>query len=182
MNDASRIICAGPPREGGGRRLSPPCDRWSGGEVPGVRARTPRAGAGRPWCAALLGAALALAYAAGPARAQAELPDDWAVLHDARVEVQKGLREGRDERWLVMRYLAPQIARDGGSLAYEDVADAIDALCDGPGLATARAHESPVDQIVITVMDRVVEWGLPNPEATQFIASYVVTQSGCEWQ
>ncbi|MFY0635920.1 MAG: hypothetical protein JXQ91_19075 [Vannielia sp.] len=111
-----------------------------------------------------------------------ELPEGWAVFHDALVERHLGIRDGEDERWLVMRYLAPQIARQGGTLGYEDVAAEMDALCNGEALATAKAHESPIDQIVIALMDRVVERGQPDPEATQFIASYLVTEAGCEWQ
>lgn len=104
------------------------------------------------------------------------------MLHDALVEVHVGRTEGAEERWLVMRYLAPQIAREGGTLGYDDVAGEMDALCNGAGLATAAGHESPVDQIVIALMDRVVERGQPDPQATQFIASYDITEAGCEWR
>lgn len=148
------------------------------GLEPDVRVRSFRAGEGRPRRGALI---LGLLFFASPACA-AELPEDWAAFHDAVVEVHVGRTEGAEERWLVMRYLAPQIARDGGSLGYEDVAEEMDALCNGEGLSTALAHESPVDQIVITLMDRVVERGQPDPEATQFIASYDVTEAGCEWR
>ena len=149
------------------------------GLTPDVRVRPFRTGEGRPRC----GAFTALIFAtATPALAEGSLPAEWAVFHDARVEVHPGTTEGAEERWLVLRYIAPEIAREGGSLGYEDVAAGMDALCDGEGLATARAHESPVDQIVITVMDRAMERGQPNPEATQFIATYAVTEAGCAWQ
>lgn len=149
------------------------------GLQPDVRVRPLRAGEGRPWRGALLTAALALT---APFAAAADLPEGWAEFHDAIVEVHAGRTEGAEERWLVMRYLAPGIAREGGSLGYDDVALEMDALCNGQALATAKAHESPVDQIVITLMDRVVERGQPDPQATQFIASYSVTETGCEWQ
>ena len=148
------------------------------GLEPDVRVRSLRAGEGRP----RRGATLALMLALSTPAAAADLPEGWATFHDARVEVHAGQTEGAEERWLVMRYLAPAIAREGGTLGYDDVALEMDALCNGQALATARAHESPVDQIVITLMDRVVERGQPDPEATQFIASYLVTEAGCEWE
>ncbi len=149
------------------------------GLMPNVRVRLLRAGEGRPWRGV---AFLALIFAAQPAFAAPVLPEGWAEFHDAVVEVHAGAAEGAEERWLVMRYLAPEIAREGGSLGYEDVAMEMDALCNGQALATAKAHESPIDQIIIALMDRVVERGQPDPAATQFIASYVVTEAGCEWQ
>lgn len=149
------------------------------GLMPSVRVRSLHAGEGRPWRGVQI---MALLLFSTPALAAGDLPEDWATFHDARVELHSGLTEEQDERWLVMRYIAPQIARQGGTLGYEDVSMGMDAICDGPGLAAVRAHESPVDQIVITVMDRVVERGQPSPEATQFISTYAVTEAGCEWQ
>lgn len=152
---------------------------------PVVRVRPLRTGEGRPRCGAIpaaLCAALFLTVPSAAARAGEAVLPDWAQFEDARVEIHAGQGEGREERWLVMRWLVPAIARDGGSMGYEDVAAGMDALCNGPGLETARGHESPVSQIVVTLMDRVVEWGRPAPEATQFIASYAVTEAGCEWQ
>ncbi|SIN80737.1 DUF6497 family protein [Vannielia litorea] len=148
------------------------------GLLPDVRVRLFRTGEGRPRCGTVIALILSIAT---PACA-ADLPEGWAVFHDAIVERHIGETEGDEERWLIMRYLAPAIARDGGTLVYDDVSEAMDVLCNGPALETARSHESPIDQIVIALMDRVVERGQPDPEATQFIASYQVTETGCEWQ
>ena len=120
--------------------------------MPDVRVRSVRAGEGRP----RRGPVLSLMLAFSASAAVADPPEGWAVFHDAVVEVRPGPSEGAEERWLVMRYVAPQIAREGGTLGYEDVAAEMDELCNGPGLATALAYESPVQQIVITLMDRVV--------------------------
>lgn len=156
------------------------------GHCPNVRVRPCRGGEGRPLHGALPPLMMICGFAAAliaghPAEARAETPA-WTVFHDARIEMHSGLRAGEQEGWLVMRYLAPEIARDGGSKTYEDAAAAMDEICAGAGLATARQNESPVARIVVTLMDRIVEWGRATPEATQFIATYAVTEAGCEWQ
>jgi len=87
--------------------------------------------------------------------------------------------------WLVLRYLAPRIARGAGDLGYEDVSADLDALCEGPGLAVAgEAGRSgtPPDQIVVTLMDRPVPRGATDPDATLFIGAYRPGPEGCAWQ
>lgn len=85
----------------------------------------------------------------------------------------------------MLRYLAPRIARAGGDLGYDDVAADLDALCAGPGLAAAaeaaEAGSGP-DQIVVTLMDRPVERGVTDPDATLFIGAYVPGPDGCVWE
>lgn len=140
-------------------------------------ARSARPGEGRPrWRAWLFAAGFLLG---APACAQ-PLPPEWARFHDLRLETQTD-----GQNWLILRYLAPEIARDGGTLAYDDVAQAIDSLCNKDGMASVAALEGKgqtVDQVVITVMDRVVEWGTASPEATMFLGTYLPSDDGCIWQ
>lgn len=96
-------------------------------------------------------------------------------LFDQAVEVQVD-----GSHWLVLRFLAPRIAREGGDLEYEDVIGDLDALCADLGLATA-VTVGPVEQIVIVLLDRPVARGVLDPEATQYISAYRPTPTGCEW-
>ncbi len=160
--------------------------------APGPRARMARAGEGRlrrapaVLRAAGLAAGLALAAAGaacagqGPPRAP-DLPSGQAVVpHDMMLE-----RQVDGQVWLVLRYIAPRIARAGGDLGYEEVSADLDALCDGPGLAAAGAagrSGSPPDQIVVTLMDRPVPWGATDPDATVFIGAYRPGPERCAWQ
>jgi hypothetical protein len=91
-------------------------------------------------------------------------------------------RQGDGQVWLVLRYLAPRIAREGGDLGYDAVAGDLDALCEGPGRQAAAAAEPAPDQVVIVLMDRPVPRGVPDPEATVFISAYDITPEGCRWR
>lgn len=118
----------------------------------------------------------ALLLAAGPASADPVLPSGLAVtVHDVLVEPQPG-----DENWLVLRYLAPEIA--GGAVGYADVAADLDHLCASEGLASAAASGQEIDQIVIVLMDRPVPRGEPDPQATQYIGAYLIEDGECRWE
>ena len=85
------------------------------------------------------------------------------------------------ETWLTLRFVSPQIGAEAGDWGYEQVAEDIDHLCDQIGLRVV-AEAGPVDQVLITLMDRAVERGVHDPEATMFIGAYLPTESGCVWQ
>ena len=109
----------------------------------------------------------------------ADLPSGQDVtLQDTLLEEQSAT----GETWLVLRYLAPRIAREGGDLSYDDVALDLDALCETDGLEALRLTSADVAQIVIILMDRVVPRGTPDPDATMFISAYEPAESGCIWQ
>lgn len=83
------------------------------------------------------------------------------------------------ETALVLRALTPAIARDGGTLGYEEVSADFDALCADVALPVMAATGSAVARVVIVLMDRVVDRGIPDPEATQFIADYRIEDGRC---
>ncbi|MCX7644336.1 MAG: DUF6497 family protein [Rhodobacteraceae bacterium] len=110
---------------------------------------------------------------AGPALAGPELPTGLAAEpFDRLVETQPG-----GERWLVLRYLAPDLP----GTDYAAVVPDLDFLCETEGLPAA-AEEGGIAQVVIVLMDRAVPRGTPDPEATQFIGSYLVGNGVCEWE
>ncbi|MDJ0626658.1 MAG: DUF6497 family protein [Rhodobacter sp.] len=80
------------------------------------------------------------------------------------------------------RFVAPEIARDTGSVAAEAAAADIDALCNGfvlPGLAGA---EKLPEQVIISLSDRPVPFGEPAPGVTQFFESYRIENGTCIWE
>lgn len=157
--------------------------------APGPRARMARAGEGRlrrapaRFCAIL---AVALASGASAAGAQ-EVPAAPPALPSGQEVVPLDMaleRQGDGQVWLVLRYLAPRIARETGDLGYDDVIADLDALCAGPGLTAAAQAEATgpaPDQIVVTLMDRPVPWGATDPRATLFIEAYSPGPEGCTW-
>lgn len=152
----------------------------------GVRACLARAGERRLPRVFLFGAALGVGIGlvpvlAGPPTPEAALPSGQEIAsHDWFLEEQLD-----GQVWLVMRYLAPRIARDGGDLGYDDVIADFDALCHGPGRAAAADivdRGGAVDQVVLILMDRAVPRGEADPTATTFIAAYTVGPEECAFQ
>lgn len=133
---------------------------------------------GRLWRRALCGAFFYLSFGIGALSAQ-DLPSGQTVdLYDSLLEI----KEPDAPPSLVIRYVAPRIARQGGDLRYDDVAADLDALCNSDGLEALSMAQTAVSQIVIVLMDRPVERGVPAPDATQLISAYVPTDDGCVWQ
>ena len=119
-----------------------------------------------------------LALGAGAAQAQELAMPSGLTVHflDRFLEQHSG-----DETWLTLRYVTAQIGEDDGKLRYDDVVDDIDRLCESEGLKAA-AEIGGVDQVVITLMDREVERGVHDPEATMYIGAYLPTEGGCVWE
>lgn len=153
----------------------------------GLRAGLVRAGERRPRRALLaLGCALWAGPGAVAVTAEDEaLPPPAPALPSGQEVVPADMaleRQGDGQLWLVLRYLAPRIARAGGDLGYDAVAADLDALCEGPARQASEAAGAAPDQVVIVLMDRTVPRGVPDPEATLFISAYEVTPEGCRWR
>ena len=80
------------------------------------------------------------------------------------------------------RYIAPQIARDGGSIGFEQAEIDIKHLCESTALPALRVQNRAVDKIVISISDRQVEFGKVAPEATQFFEVYSPDGANCIWE
>lgn len=81
------------------------------------------------------------------------------------------------------RFLAPDIARQGGGVDFETAAADMAHLCQGfalPRLAGAGAPEGA--QVIISLMDREVPFGQSDPEATQFFEAYRIEGGACIWE
>ncbi len=87
----------------------------------------------------------------------------------------------RRETWLVMRFLAPAIARQGGTVTFEAASGDMDALCAGLGLKLVKMTGGGVQQIIVTLLDRPLARGARDPSVTQFNASYRIDSGTCEW-
>jgi hypothetical protein len=74
--------------------------------------------------------------------------------------------------WLRFRFLTPQIAQDTGSITYEDASGDFEVLCEDVALPYMAEHALTGDIVMITLLDRMVEFGQPDPDATQFIDAF----------
>ena len=86
------------------------------------------------------------------------------------------------ETWLRFRFIAPQIARDGGSVDYEKAEPDMQFLCDSLAVPYIAEYKLEGEVIVISLADRVTEFGQPDPDATQFFEAYRPVDNSCIWE
>ncbi len=80
------------------------------------------------------------------------------------------------------RFLAPAIARSGGSVSADMAQVDMQALCDGYALARLPENEPQPAQVIISLADRPVPFGEADPEATQFFESFRPENGRCLWE
>lgn len=81
------------------------------------------------------------------------------------------------------RFIAPGIAREGGSIDYDTAAADMDFLCNSYALPRLDTITGPHPaQVIISLSDVPVEFGVITPEATQFFEAYSIGPDGCVWE
>ncbi|TCO69297.1 DUF6497 family protein [Rhodovulum euryhalinum] len=123
---------------------------------------------------------LALALAASSLSAQGliDVPSGQPVTHHDTITGEPG-PEGLTLRF---RFLAPQIAREGGAMPFELAAGDMEYLCETYALPRLAEIGPKIAQVVITLMDRPVDFGAPAPEATQFFEAFRPEDGRCVWE
>lgn len=79
------------------------------------------------------------------------------------------------------RFLAPGVARMGGTVDAETAAADMDALCQDYALPRLAATGPQPAQIVISMSDLSVPFGETHPEVTQLFNSYSIADGLCVW-
>jgi hypothetical protein len=123
-------------------------------------------------------AVLILAFAAGRASAEDTLiivPSGQAVTYVDTVQGAPG-PEGLTVRF---RFLAPAIARDGGTVAPDAAQEDMLALCRTYALPRIANTGPRPAQIVISLSDRPVEFGVADEGATQFFDAFSIQDGDC---
>ncbi|MDO9640093.1 MAG: DUF6497 family protein [Pseudotabrizicola sp.] len=80
------------------------------------------------------------------------------------------------------RFVAPQIARDGGTVPYESAAEDIAHLCETYALPRLSEFGPQPTQIIISLADQALPFGESAPEATQFFESFTHQDGHCIWE
>ena len=80
------------------------------------------------------------------------------------------------------RFVAPAIARDGGTVNAEAAQEDMAALCSGYALQRIAKTGPQPAQIIIALADREVAFGEPAPEATQYFEAYSLADGMCIWE
>jgi len=132
---------------------------------------------GRSWLGArgvVLGAALLIGAGAA---AQVAVPSGQPVdLSEVLIDVEPG------ETWVRFRFVAPEIAREGGSIGFDTAAADLDQLCQDLALPYLAEYDLDAARVVISLADREVAFGDSAPEATQYFQSYRPEGDGCVWE
>ena len=80
------------------------------------------------------------------------------------------------------RFIAPEIARDNGTIGFEEAAEDMQHLCETYALPRVASAGPLPSQIVISLADRDVEFGATDPEATQYFEAYSIDGETCIWE
>lgn len=81
------------------------------------------------------------------------------------------------------RFVAPQIAQQGGTVDFDTASADMEALCNTYALPRIETTTGPRPaQVVISLSDRPVEFGVISPDATQFFEAYSIVDGACVWE
>ncbi|NEX45608.1 acetolactate synthase [Rhodobacter sp. ETT8] len=80
------------------------------------------------------------------------------------------------------RFVAPQIAREGGTIPYEVAAEDILHLCQTYALPRLAEFGPQPTQIIISMSDQPVPFGESAPQATQFFEAFTPQDDLCIWE
>lgn len=83
------------------------------------------------------------------------------------------------ETQAVLRFIAPGIAREGGTVDAAAAALDMEWLCRTHGVPVASLPAASSDSVVVTMMDRPVPRGATDPAATQYFGAYRIEGGDC---
>ena len=121
--------------------------------------------------------ACAMAFLSSTPVSALDLPSGQSVeLHEVIVEGTGAQSIAR------FRFIAPSIARDGGTVRFTDAELDMARLCEIVALPYITENAVPAQTAIISLSDRVVEFGAADPDATQFFDAFDVKDSACIWE
>ena len=125
-----------------------------------------------------------IAWLAVPVCASTVVDDIPVLPSQADIEVLEFLQDATDPDAVVFRarYVMPAIARSGGGLDYDDVAEDFVTLCEAHALPVIRADGFSPARIVVSLSDRVTEFGVADTEATQLFEAFIIEGDTCIWE
>ncbi|MEX0280531.1 MAG: DUF6497 family protein [Arenibacterium sp.] len=100
-----------------------------------------------------------------------------------KVELQEVLLDSlAGEPYARFRFVAPGISRVNGRISHDVAVIDIEALCDDFALPYLTDNNIDVARIVVSMADRVLEFGASDPDATQFFDSFRPESGRCIWE
>ncbi len=86
------------------------------------------------------------------------------------------------EIWLRLRFVAPEIARESGTVPHHVAAQDMEHLCAHVALPMVAQSEVVPQRIAISLSDRVVDFGARDVRATQYFETYRPENGACVWE
>lgn len=123
----------------------------------------------------LAGAGLTLALAAAPA---GPLAAEAITAPSGQTLTLQEILTDSPPGVLRLRFVAPAITRDGGTIDAETALADMAALCDGFALPRLAGGALPAE-IIISLADRALDFGATAPEATQYFAAFTIADGAC---
>ncbi|MDM7968859.1 MAG: DUF6497 family protein [Paracoccaceae bacterium] len=121
------------------------------------------------------GVAAICALLALPLREDVALPSGLEVsLLEGFVEVQPD-----GARWARFRYVMPALAQGA---EFDAVQDDFAALCEGQAIPMLDAAAEEVVLIVVSLMDKPMEFGQSDPGTVQYFESFAIRDGRCIWE
>ncbi len=80
------------------------------------------------------------------------------------------------------RFAAPGISREDGAVPFEDAALDMDHLCREYAIPRIPTIGPQPSQIIISLSDKIIEFGMLDPGATQFFEAYRAENGDCIWE
>lgn len=129
-----------------------------------------------------LAAVLSLLLAVAPAYAQED--QAIAVPSGQQITLTEQFLEPQEngEMWFRMRFLAPQIGTEDDQMTYEKSEADFLYLCQSVALKQLDEAGKSAQAIIITLMDRPVDFGASDPQATQFFEAFRPENATCMWE
>lgn len=79
------------------------------------------------------------------------------------------------------RFVAPSITHQGAD-QFETRLNDFQSICDSFALPYLQDNPVAFDRVVISLSDRETEFGVADPEATQFFEAFLVENGACIWE
>lgn len=92
------------------------------------------------------------------------------------------LDENPGELWVRFRFLAPDIAPGPDAIDADVAAADMQALCDDLAVPYLIGNGIEPARIVVSLSDRHVPFGQPDPDATQFFELFSLQDGACIWE
>jgi hypothetical protein len=89
---------------------------------------------------------------------------------------------GPDGSAVRFRFLATAIARNGGTVNYDQASGDMQSLCNTYVIPKLVEMDLNAANVIVSLADRMVDFAKADPEATQFFEAFRIENGVCIWE